>query len=86
MVVLVEDNEVAGYGQKVSLTAQDFATNGMECTQPDAVSLLTQDFIDAVAHLSGGFIGEGDGKNVPGRHVHHTNQISDAIGEHTGLA
>ena len=41
---------------------------------------------DALAHLGGGLVGEGDGEDLAGLHAAGGQQVGDPVGEHPGLA
>ena len=86
MIVLIKDDIVAGNRQEIGFAAQDFATNRVKSAQPNAISICAQNFGHTVAHLAGGFVGEGDGEDVPGGDVHDAYQVGDAIGQHTGFS
>ena len=41
---------------------------------------------DAVVHLFGGFVGEGDGEDVPRGYAHLLDEVDNAVGEDAGFA
>ena len=47
---------------------------------------LGDEISDPVPHLSGGFIGEGDGQNRPARDLMGGHQVGHAVGDDPGFA
>ena len=47
---------------------------------------VAEDFFDALGHLLGGLVGEGDGEDGVGRDAALLNEIGDAVGDDAGLA
>ncbi len=86
LVVGIEDDEVRVEGQVVGLAAQDAGTGGVEGAQGYPAGLLAKQGHHAVLHLTGGLVGEGDRQDVIRAHAHGADQVSDALGQHAGLA
>ncbi|GBD36288.1 hypothetical protein HRbin36_01409 [bacterium HR36] len=63
-VVLVVDGELPIEAKPVGVLAQDTGGETVEGADPDAG--LWQQLLDAALHLAGGFVGESDGKYLPG--------------------
>jgi hypothetical protein len=57
----------------------------VEGADPHAAGPLLQERAQALAHLAGGLVGEGDREHVARVHA-LVDEAGDAVGEHTGLA
>ena len=58
----------------------------MEGTDPHSRGLLVEQLGDAFAHLAGGLVGEGHGKNLIGTRVSLLDQSRDTRGEDARLS
>ena len=85
-IVVVVDGELPGVAQKVRVLAQHAHAHGMEGAHPHAAGAVGQKGAQALAHLGGGLVGKGDGKDLPGAHAQVCDHVRDAEGEHAGLA
>ncbi len=47
---------------------------------------VAEEFVDALGHLVGGLVGEGDGEDGVGRDAALLDEIGDAVGDDAGLA
>ena len=47
---------------------------------------MAEDFVDALGHFGGGFVGEGDGEDGVGGDAALFDEIGDAVGDDAGLA
>ena len=57
----------------------------MEGGYPDALRAKAHDIVHSVAHFPRRLIGKGNGQDIPGVHPLLFYQISNAVGQHTGL-
>ena len=86
-VVGVVDGEVGVHPlQQPRLRPQDADARRVEGRDPHVGGPGSDQVDDALAHLGGGFVGEGDGQDLPGRDVPRRQQVGDAAGEDRGLA
>ena len=47
---------------------------------------VAEDFVDALGHLLGGLVGEGDGEDLVGGNAALFDEVGDAMGDDPGLA
>ncbi len=66
--------------------AQQPGANGVESADPHIPPHVPQEAGNALFHLIGGFVGEGDAEDVGGRDIAAANQIGGAVGKNPGLA
>ncbi len=80
------DREGVGVADALGVLAQDAREDRVEGSHADVAAAALGDHLrDALAHLLGGFVGEGEGQDVPGLHA-LLDHVGDAGGEHAGLA
>ena len=82
----VVDGECGAQTGGVMLSAQDAHAGGMEGGDPHALADRPNQGRDALAHLGGGLVGEGDRQDLTGAGSAGGEQVGDAVGEHPGLA
>ena len=82
-VGLVVDGEVAVEVEAVGVLAQQAGAEAVEGADPDAAA--GHEGLDALAHLAGGLVGEGDGEDVAGPDA-LLEQVGDAAGDDARLA
>ena len=58
----------------------------MERRDPHLLGYRTNEGGDALFHLASGLVREGDSQDFERRHTKVANEMSNALGEHTGLA
>ena len=86
-VVGVVDREVLGVAQALPVDAEHAHAHGVERADPHAARAQTaHEPVEALAHLAGGLVGEGDGEDVPGHDAEVLDHVGDAVREHAGLA
>ncbi len=85
-VGIVVDGEAAAVAEAVGVAAQDAHAGRVERGDPHLVGDGPDQRADAVAHLVGGLVGEGDRQNRPRRRVLLADQPRDAVGQHPRLA
>ena len=83
LVIIIKNNEIRVEREQVRLAAQDPRTNGMKRTQPDSFEILIEELLYPRFHLSRGFIGERNSKNMVRAHAQVVDHISNAVGQHT---
>ena len=66
LVLVVVDGEVVGIAQLLDVAAQYAAAGGVEGGHPQLGRPVAHQLFDALAHLAGGLVGEGDGQYVVG--------------------
>ena len=64
----VVDGEITGEAQPVTVPAQNSHTGRVEGAGPDVSGALPQKGLQPGLQLAGCLVGEGDGKDLPGRH------------------
>ena len=82
-VGLVVDREVAVEAEAVGVLAQQAGAEAVEGADPDAAARHQR--LDALPHLAGGLVGEGDGEDVVGPDA-LVQQVGDAAGDDARLA
>ncbi len=85
LVVVVEDDEVAGQPDALGVHAQEARAGGVEGAGPDSVGARPLQPLNALLHLAGGLVGERDREDAPRRHA-TAQKLGDAMGEHPSLA
>ena len=85
-VVLVVDREAAREAEVAGVAPQDPHAGRVEGRDPDALRLGAEQLLDALAHLAGGLVGEGDGEDLLGRDAAGADQVRDAVHQHARLA
>ncbi len=84
-IVVIVDGELAGVAQQVGVLAQHAHAHGVERAHPHAAGAIGQKRAQALAHLRGGFVGKGDGQDLPGADAQIRDHMGDAIGQHARL-
>ena len=85
-VVVIVDGEVVGIPDGLGILAQHAHAHGVEGTDPHASRALGQDGGQTLAHLGRGFVGEGDGQDLPRAHALIGDHVGDAHGEDACLS
>ena len=85
-VVLVVDGELPRAAHVFGVGPQDAPAHAVEGGHPHAAGVRPHQGIEALPHLVGRLVGEGDGKDLPGVHAQILHQVGDTVGEHPGLA
>jgi hypothetical protein len=87
LVVGVEDGEVGPEAGQFGVAAQDLDADGVEGAEPGhALDRLADEKADALLHLAGGLVGEGDGEDLARPGEAEREDVGDAGGQHAGLA
>jgi hypothetical protein len=83
----VVDREAAVVAERAALAAQDVEAQGVEGAhgQLGGGRAIAEQVADALAHLLGGLVGEGQGGDGLGADA-EIEEVSDAIGDDAGLA
>ena len=85
LVVVVVDRERARIAQLLDVPAEDFGAAGVERGHPHVRGGRADQLLDALAHLRGSLIGEGDGHDRPGRYA-VIDEVRHAVGQRARLA
>jgi hypothetical protein len=85
-VGLVVDDEAPRVAEVTDVFSQDADTGRMEGRDPEIGRGGAEQFLNALAHLAGGLVREGDREQSVGRNTAHPDQIRDAVGQDAGLA
>ena len=85
-VGLVVDRERRGVTQPLGVATQDPHAGGVERRHPHLLGDRTDEPADALSHLGGGLVGEGDGQDLERRHTMLVDEMGDPVREHAGLA
>ena len=86
LVLVVVDGEGAVQAQVVAVAAQHPGAEGVESGYAQLLGLGAHQPLQALPHLSGSLIGEGDPENAVGANSTHPHQVGDAVGDDPGLA
>jgi len=87
LVVGVEDGEVALQTDQLGVAAQDLDPDRVEGAEPGhPLDRFADQRADALAHLAGGLVGEGDGEDLAGPRLAGGKNVGDACGQHPRLA
>ena len=81
----VINREGAGISKTVMLFAQNSNTRGVEGGYPHSTGRLTDESGDALPHLAGRFVGEGNGQDLTGPRISGLQQTGNTPGQHAGL-
>ncbi|GAB3997915.1 hypothetical protein GCM10029992_22250 [Glycomyces albus] len=84
-VVGVVDGEARLPAEPVGLAAQDAQARGVEGHDPHGPGAGADEIGDALAHLGGGLVGEGDRQDLAGMDVALGQQVADPVGQDAGL-
>ncbi len=85
LVGLVVDREVRAVPEALRLTAQDASAGGVERHQPDRACDAADGAFDALLHLAGRLVREGDREDLVRLHAVRSEQVADAVCENTRL-
>ncbi len=86
LVALAEDRVLRHHAHVLAIHAEDPCADGVEGPRPDPLrALLTDEPVDALAHLIRGLVREGDGEDGLRIDPAVLNHVSDAEGERTRL-
>ena len=86
LVIGVVDCVVGIEAHTLTVPAQHPGTEGVEGAGEDGIGIRNLQALDAVAHLPGRLVGEGDCGDAVGADVALPHQVGNAVGDHTGLA
>ena len=86
LVGLVVDGEVRPVAEPRRLAAEDAAAGGVEGHHPAGAGGRADEILDALAHLGGRLVREGDGEDLRRLRADGREQMGDAAGEDAGLA
>ncbi len=87
LVVGVEDGEIRFQADHLGVAAEQLHADRVEGAEPQhALDRAADELADAVLHLAGGLVGEGDGEDLAGARLAGGEQVRDARGEHARLA
>ena len=87
LIVRIEDGEIGFEIDQFGVAAQDLDANGVEGAQPlHAFHRAADQGADPILHFARGLVGEGHRQDLPGRCPARGKDVSDAGGQHTGLA
>ena len=84
-VGLVVDGEGRLHAQVRRLPTQDAHARRVERADPHDLGAPADECRDALLHLAGGLVGEGDREHRAGVHVALAEQVGDPVREHPGL-
>ncbi len=82
----VVDRERGGEAEPLRLAAQDPYARAVEGHDPHGVGPRSDELLDALLHLAGGLVGEGDRQDLARVDPALGQQVGDAVGQHAGLA
>ncbi len=82
----VVDREAGGEAEPLALPAQDPHAGAVEGRDPHRPGPRADQLLDALAHLAGRLVGEGDRQDLAGLHLAGAQQVGDPVGQHPGLA
>lgn len=82
----VVDRERRGEAELLGLPAQDADAGAVEGHDPHGVGARADQLLDALLHLAGGLVGEGDRQYLAGVDAARPQQMGDPVREHAGLA
>ncbi len=85
-VGLVVDREAARVAEPLSVGAQHPGAGRVEGRHPHRPGRAADQRLDPLAHLLGGFVGEGDREDLARPGGAGRQQVGDPVGEHAGLA
>jgi hypothetical protein len=86
LVVLVEDREVAGVPDPLGLAAQDAHAGRVEGAGPEQPGASADERLQALAHLTGGLVGEGDRQDGPRMDAPLVHEVGDPVGQDPRLS
>ena len=84
LVVAVEDGERAGEAEVFGVAAEDAAAEGGEGAGPEGGGVVRGEVADALGHLAGSLVGEGEEQDLAGIDG-VVEQPGDAVGERAGF-
>ena len=85
LVGAVVDREVRLVAEPLGLAAQDAAAGGVEGEDPDRARDRAEHGREALAHLAGGLVREGDREDLVRLHADRGHQVRDPMREHARL-
>src|SRR4029077_2704533 len=86
LVGLVVDGEVRAVAEPLSLAAEDPAAGGMEGEEAEPLYGPAEETLQALPHLPGRLVREGDGEDLARLRTDRVDQVCDAVGEDARLA
>ncbi len=84
-VGLVVDREGALVAQALGVRAQDPRARRVERHHPHQARYAADQLLDALPHLGGGLVGEGDREDLAGARLARGDQVGDAVRQRPGL-
>jgi len=85
-VVVIVDGEVGRVADELGILAEHADAHGVEGADPHAARTTRQEMTEALAHLGGSLVREGDGQDLPRAHALVGTHARDAVREHARLA
>ena len=86
LVGRVVDREVRAVAEVLRLAAEDAAAGGVEGHHPGGARGRADEALDALAHLRGGLVREGDREDLGRLRARRGEQVRDAARQHARLA
>ena len=83
-VGVIEDKEALGIAEGVYVLLQDGDAKAVEGVYVAGV-VVAGEGVDALAHLAGGLVGEGDAQDAGGRYAKLRDEVGEAPGQGPGL-
>ena len=84
LVVAIEDGERAGEAEVLGMAAEDARADRVEGAGPERGGVVRDEFADALGHLAGGLVGEGEQQDLAGVDA-VVEQPGHAVGESAGF-
>ena len=86
-VVGIEDGEIGAEADELGVAAEQLDADRVEGAEPGhAFDGAADEQRDALLHLAGGLVGEGDGEDLRGEGAAGVEDVGDAGGQHARLA
>ena len=85
LIVAIHDGEAGPVAEHLGVAAQQAVGDGVEGAAPEAVGGGAGELLDALEHLAGGLVGEGQQQDAPGGDA-LIQQPGDAVGQRARLA
>ena len=85
-IIGIINSKIITESQPFYVPAQNPHTGGVKGGHPYALRTEADDIIHSFPHFSRRLIGKGYGQDIPGVYTFLFYQVSDPVGQHTGLA
>ena len=85
LIIVVVDGKGTAVAELFDIAAQNTGAHGVKGAHPYVVTAFANQLVHAFLHFFGGFVGKGDGQNMPRRNA-MINQIGNAVGERACFA